>query len=60
MIITTLTPIIVGTVLSFFFKSTRPMGIIGVTVMSYFYPVVFLVVGIVGGLGYLYWRYRKG
>lgn len=57
--ITTLTPIIVATGLSFCFKNTRAIGIIGVAVMSYFYAALFLVAAVIGGVGYLYWRYRQ-
>ena len=57
--ITTLTPIIVGTGLSFCFKNTRPFGILGVAILSYFYPVLLLILATVGGAGYLWWRRRK-
>ena len=43
--ITTMTPIVVATGLSFCFKNTRGMGIVGVALMSYFAPVLFLIIG---------------
>ncbi len=57
--ITTLTPIVVGTGLSFCFKSTRPFGILGVALLSYFYPILLLIGAAVAGLGYLYWKRRQ-
>ena len=46
--ITTMTPIIVATGLSFCFKNTRGIGIIGVAVMAYFAPALFLMAGSIG------------
>ena len=57
--LTTLTPIIVITVLSFFFKSTRGFGIFGIGIMAYFFPVLFLTLGAVAILIYSYHRFSK-
>ena len=46
--ITMMTPIVVATGLSFCFKNTRGIGIIGVAVMSYFAPKLFLIIGTIG------------
>jgi hypothetical protein len=50
--ITTMTPIVVATGLSFCFKNTRGIGIVGVAVMSYFAPVLFLILGTVSLLAF--------
>lgn len=57
--ITTLTPIIVATSLSFCFKSTRGIGILGVALMSYFYTGPFLVIGSIAGALFSYWKYWR-
>jgi hypothetical protein len=50
--LTKLVPIVVAIVLSFYFKNTRWVGIIGVAVISYFYPVPFLVMGSASGIAF--------
>ena len=54
--ITTMTPIIVATGLSFCFKNTRGIGIIGVAVMAYFAPVLFLVGGSIGAITFGFYK----
>jgi hypothetical protein len=57
--LTKLVPIIVAIVLSFYFKNTRWVGIIGVAVISYFYPVAFLVTGSLAGTVYGIYRFMR-
>lgn len=57
--ITTLTPIIVATGLSFCFKSTRTIGIVGVAVMSYFAPKLFLVVGTISIVVFCIYKFGR-
>ena len=57
--ITTMTPIVVATGLSFCFKNTRGIGIIGVAVMSYFAPGLFLTVGTVGLIVFATYKWRR-
>ena len=57
--ITTLTPIVVATGLSFCFKNTRGIGIIGVSVMAFLAPILFLSVGILSLLGFYVYKRRK-
>lgn len=57
--ISTLTPIIVATVVSFCFKETRWLGIVSLAVISYFYPIVFVVAGIAGGCAYITWKWSR-
>ena len=54
--ITTMTPIIVATGLSFCFKNTRGIGIIGVAVMAYFAPMLFLVFGTLGAIAFGFYK----
>ena len=54
--ITTLTPIVVATGLSFCFKNTRAIGIVGVAVMAYLVPVLFLVTGSIGAIAFGYYK----
>ena len=57
--VTTLTPILVITGLSFLFKTTRGFGILGLGIMSYFFPVIFLTLGSIGILAYGYYYFSK-
>lgn len=57
--ITTLTPIVVATGLSFCFKNTRGIGIIGVAVMAYFAPKTFLVAGTIGIVVFCIYKYKR-
>ena len=57
--LTTLTPIVVVIVLSFFFKNTRWISIVAIAVTSYFYPKSFLLSGSLTGLGYGIYRYLR-
>jgi hypothetical protein len=55
-----LVPIAVAVGLCFMFKSTRWVGIVAIAASSYFYPVPFLVIGLMAGIGYgIYW-WRQG
>ena len=56
--VTMMTPIVVATGLSFCFKNTRGIGIIGVAVMSYFAPGLFLIVGTVGMIVFATYKWR--
>jgi len=55
----TMVPIITATVLSFFFKSTRPIAIAGVAVLSYFFPIQFLVMGSMVAIIYGCHKFQK-
>ena len=57
--ITMMTPIVVATGLSFCFKNTRGIGIIGVAVMSYFAPKLFLVIGTIGIIAFAIHKFGK-
>ena len=57
--ITTMTPIVVATGLSFCFKNTRGMGIVGVAVMSYFAPGLFLTVGSIGLIAFAIYKFGE-
>ena len=54
--IETMVPIIVATGLAFCFKNTRGIGIIGVAVMAYFAPVLFLVFGTLGAIAFGFYK----
>jgi len=54
--IETMVPIIVATGLSFCFKNTRGIGIIGVAVMAYFAPMLFLVAGSIGAIAFGFYK----
>jgi hypothetical protein len=56
---TQLIPIIVVILVSFCFKSTRWVGLVGIAIISYFRPVEILVVGSVVGLIYCYWKFWR-
>ena len=58
--VTTLTPIVVATGLSFCFKNTRGMGIVGVAVMAYFAPKLFLMVGLLSLFCYIIYKTTGG
>jgi hypothetical protein len=54
-----LIPIIVVIVVSFCFKSTRWIGLVGIAIISYFKPVACLVAGTVVGIIYCYWKFWR-
>jgi hypothetical protein len=56
--ITKLVPIMVAIGLCFMFKNTRWVGIVAIAATSYFYPVPFLVIGSMSGIGYGIYKYR--
>ena len=53
---TTLTPIVVATGLSFCFKDTRGMGIMGVAALAFLVPGLFLAVATLGLIGYVIYK----
>jgi len=60
---TQLFPILVVIIVSFLFKSTRWIGLVGIAIISYFKPVVTLMVGTIAGMIFCYfkfWRKRAG
>lgn len=52
-------PILVVMAVSFCFKSTRWIGLVGVAIISYFKPVLTLVVGSMVGLIYCYYKFWR-
>jgi hypothetical protein len=60
MIIEKLLPLVVGVGLCLMFKSTRIFSIVAIAATSYFYPVPFLVIGSMAGIGYGIYRWRRG
>jgi hypothetical protein len=58
--ITKLVPIAVAVALCFMFKNTRWVGIVAIAATSYFYPVPFLVIGSMAGIGYGVFRCSQG
>ena len=59
MTLQTLTPIIVVTILAFFTKGSKNIALLGVGLLSYFYPAQFLVLGFMVGIIYLSWKFQK-
>ena len=55
-----LVPIAVAVSLCFMWKNTRWIGIVAIAVTSYFYPVPFVVIGSMVGVGYGIHRWRRG
>ena len=55
--LTKLVPIAVAIALCFMFKNTRWVGILAVASTSYFYPMPFMVIGSMTGIGYGIYRY---
>lgn len=58
--LTKLVPIAVAVGLCFMFKNTRWVGIVAIAATSYFYPMPFLVISSMAGIGYGIYRYRQG
>ena len=56
--ITTLTPLVIATGLGFCFKNTRAISICCIAILSFLYPIIFLVTGAIGGIGYLYYKLK--
>ena len=55
-----LIPVAVAVGLCFMFKSTRWVGIVAIAATSYFYPMPFLVIGSLAGIGYcVYWCQQR-
>ena len=56
---TQLFPIIVVIAVSFCFKSTRWIGLVGIAIISYFKPIAILILGSAVGLISCYWKFGK-
>ena len=57
--ITTLTPLVIATGLGFCFKNTRAISICCIALMGFIYPVLFLTLGSIGILAYVYYYFSK-
>jgi hypothetical protein len=55
-----LVPIAVAVGLCFMFKNTRWVGIVAIAATSFFYPMPFLVIGSMAGIGFGIYRCSQG
>ena len=55
-----LVPIAVAVGLCLMFKNTRIFSIVAIAATSYFYPIPFLVIGTIAGIGYGIYRLQRG
>ena len=55
-----LVPIAVAIGLCLMFKNTRIFSIVTIAATSYFYPIPFLVIVSIAGIGYGIYRYMQG